>query len=99
MSLVHKTIYKSKDLSQIDFQDYISNLIKILYESYNVSADRVALKMNFNDFSFGVKTALPCGLVINELVSNSLKYAFPDNREIIIYLGSHDKKSLINCQR
>lgn len=81
MSLVHKTLYKSNDLSQVDFQSYISELIKILYESFNVRADRVALKMHFEDFSFGVKTALPCGLVINELVSNSLKYAFPDNRK------------------
>jgi two-component sensor histidine kinase len=94
MSLVHKTLYKSKDLSQIDFQDYISDLIKILYESFNVSTDRVALKMNFDDFSFEIKTALPCGLVINELVSNSLKYAFPDNRkgEITISFSSRDKK-------
>ncbi len=93
MSLVHKTLYKSRDLSQIDFQDYISELVKILYESFYVSTDRVALKMNFGDFLFGVKTALPCGLVINELVSNSLKYAFPDNRkgEITISLTSREK--------
>jgi len=94
MSLVHKTLYKSRDLTQIDFKDYISKIIDILYESFYVSTERVSLKMNFDVFSFDVNTALSCGLVINELVSNSLKYAFPDNRtgEITVSLTSHNKK-------
>ena len=94
MSLVHKTLYKSRDLTQIDFRDYISKIINILYESFYVSVDRVSLKMNFDVFSFDVNTALSCGLVINELVSNSLKYAFPDNTtgEITVSLTSHNKK-------
>ena len=94
MSLVHKTLYKSRDLTQIDFKDYISKIITILYESFYVSTDRVSLKMNFDVFSFDVNTALSCGLVINELVSNSLKYAFPDKRkgEITVSLTSHNKK-------
>lgn len=94
MSLVHKTLYKSKDLAQVDFKDYVSNLATVLYESFGVSADRVALRMDIDDVTFGLKTAIPCGLIINELVSNSLKYAFPDNRrgEIKISLRSRDEK-------
>jgi two-component sensor histidine kinase len=93
MALVHKTLYKSKELSRVDFKDYISNLVHILYKSFGVSVDRVVLNLHIDDVSLEITTAIYCGLMINELVSNSLKYAFPDDRkgEITISFKPRDK--------
>ncbi len=77
MALVHEQLYESEDLARIDFGDYIQNLAANLLSSYDVSSDAIALKINVDNVLLGVDAAIPCGLIINELVSNSLKYAFP----------------------
>ncbi|MEN8262307.1 MAG: histidine kinase dimerization/phosphoacceptor domain -containing protein [Nitrospirota bacterium] len=94
MALVHRTIYKSKDFTHINFHEYISKLTENLYQSFNVSTDDVSLRINVDDVSIAVDTAIPCGLIISELVSNSLKHAFPDGRngEIRIELHPVDEK-------
>ena len=81
MALIHEKLYRSKDLANIDFNDYIKNLVNDLFLSYKVSTGKVALKMNIETVSFGIDTAIPCGLIVNELVSNSLKHAFPKGRD------------------
>jgi two-component sensor histidine kinase len=93
MSLAHKTLYESEELPYINFDEYIHKLAERLYQSYSVSTDRIALNINVDNVSLGVNTALYCGLTINELLSNSLKHAFPDNRkgEIEITCGPGEK--------
>jgi two-component sensor histidine kinase len=80
MALVHEQLYESEDLARIDFGDYIQNLAANLLSSYDVSSNAIALKINVDNVLLGVDAAIPCGLIINELVSNSLKYAFPDGQ-------------------
>ncbi len=93
MALIHENLYRSKDLSNIDFNDYIKSLAKGLLLSYKMDTNKIALKINIETVFFAIETAIPCGLIINELISNSLKYAFPDGRvgEINISLRSLDK--------
>ncbi|MFQ5713816.1 MAG: ammonium transporter [Candidatus Scalinduaceae bacterium] len=93
MALIHEKLYRSKDLANIDFNDYIKNLVNDLFLSYKASTGKVTLKMNIETVSFGIDTAIPCGLIINELVSNSLKYAFPEGKdgEIKISLRTLDE--------
>jgi PAS domain S-box-containing protein len=89
MSLVHEKLYQSRDLARIDFDEYVRNLVSYLLRSYGIDSDVIKLRIGVRDVFLSVDTAIPCGLIINELVSNSLKHAFPDGRggEICINLG------------
>jgi two-component sensor histidine kinase len=75
MALIHEKLYKSSDMSSIDFAAYVKSLISGLYSSY-VTPANVSLKVEIDDITLGIDTAIPCGLIINELISNSMKYAF-----------------------
>jgi PAS domain S-box-containing protein len=96
MALVHEKLYKSKDLAHINFKDYVRSLTESLFRSYGVSTSKIALKINADDISLGIDTAIPCGLILSEIVSNSLKYAFPEGRqgEIEITFRSHDENEV-----
>jgi two-component sensor histidine kinase len=81
MALVHEGLYQSKDLTRVDFAEYVRSLANYLFRSYGVNSNVIRLKTKADDVFLGVDTAVPCGLILNELVSNSLKHAFPDGRE------------------
>ncbi|MGB3480051.1 MAG: histidine kinase dimerization/phosphoacceptor domain -containing protein [bacterium] len=90
MVLIHDKLYQSKDLANINTSDYINGLSRHLFESYNVRSDFIALKTDIEDIAMNIDTAIPCGLIINELISNALKYAFVK--------GSNDKKAEVKIQ-
>ncbi len=89
MALIHEKLYQSENLADIDFEEYITSLVYGLVRSYNVM-EKVTPTIKVDKVSLGIDAAIPCGLIINELVSNSLKYAFPGDRtgEITIQLHS-----------
>lgn len=76
MALIHEKLYRTSNLSRIDFANYVTGLITELMRSYN--RPEISLEMDLAEVDLTVDTAIPCGLILNELVSNSLKYAFPD---------------------
>ncbi|MEA2005497.1 MAG: histidine kinase dimerization/phosphoacceptor domain -containing protein [Acidobacteriota bacterium] len=80
MVLIHEKLYKSKDLAQINFAKYIQDLAFHLSHSYSVNQDIVNIKTELEDIFLNINMAIPCGLIINELVSNSLKHAFPNGK-------------------
>ncbi|PQV41873.1 histidine kinase dimerization/phosphoacceptor domain -containing protein [Methanohalophilus euhalobius] len=84
MALVHEKLYQSKDMESIDFADYSKNLINYLSQSYVLDKSEVDIKINVENIFLGMDTAVPLGIIINELVSNSLKYAFDKGKGTII---------------
>ena len=81
MALIHEKLYQSEDLTKIDFAEYLKSLTFHLFRSYSVDQSTVRLSINFEGALFDIDTSIPCGLIINELISNSLKYAFPNGRK------------------
>jgi PAS domain S-box-containing protein len=92
MAIVHEKMYQSADLSKIGFADYIRDLTNELFASYGVDSSRITSEVNVEDVKLGVDVAIPCGLIVNELISNSLKHAFPNGEkgEITINLNKDD---------
>lgn len=92
MALIHETLYHSSDLARINFARYIERLVTYLFYSYGAGFDRVKMILDAKEVSLDINTAVPCGLIINELVSNSLKYAFPENKKGEVRVGLYYKK-------
>jgi PAS domain S-box-containing protein len=95
MALLHERLYKSDSLSEIDCSEYVRELAGQLFRSFGVNSNRVQLTIDIEDVSMNMDTALPCGLILNEVISNSLKYAFPGGQdgEIHVHLSSTDATS------
>lgn len=85
MSMIHETLYQSDNLSAVDLKTYLSELGRNIIQNYSVS-NKVQLKVEAENIMIGVKQASPVGLIVNELITNSLKYAFADDREGVILL-------------
>ncbi|MFH0895833.1 MAG: PAS domain S-box protein [Bacteroidota bacterium] len=81
MALVHENLYQSKDFSRIDLSFYIRNLVNNLYRSYNVDLSNIKLNLEVNQIYLNLDVGIPCGLILNELISNSFKYAFHGRKE------------------
>jgi two-component sensor histidine kinase/HAMP domain-containing protein len=81
IALIHEMLYQSKNLSKIDFSYYIKPITTHLMRTYGVDLSRIKLNINVKDVFLDLDSAIPCGLIINELFSNALKHAFPEGRE------------------
>jgi PAS domain S-box-containing protein len=89
MALIHERLYQSKDFNKIDVADYVRGLINHLFITFGVNKDAILLNVKIKNIFLNVDTAIPCGLIINELVSNSLKHAFPDGKKGEIKISMH----------
>jgi len=76
MALVHEHLYQSESFAEVRAQDYVQDLVEELLCTYETVGSRTGLSVNAHDITFGVETAVPLGLIVSELVSNSLKHAF-----------------------
>ncbi len=96
MGLVHDLLYRSKNFTDLDVGGYFNSLLNGLLSSYNMSPPKIALSLELDDVSLGLDALIPCGLIVNELVTNSLKHAFlqTENRAISVVLRKPDEVGL-----
>ncbi len=92
MAMIHEKLYESENLTNINFVEYIQSLVSNLFNSYNIKNSRIKTILKLGKVNLNIETAIPCGLIISETVSNCLKYAFPNDMsgEIFISLKSVD---------
>lgn len=86
MALIHEKLYKVDDLSLIDYNNYINELVTILIKTYNKDGGNIDFKFNSDPLKITIETAIPLGLLLNEIISNTLKHAFKKQKEREIYL-------------
>jgi len=99
MALVHEKLYQSRDFTRINLAEYIQDLVVNVLRSYEDSRERITLEMDCEPVWININTAIPCALIINELVTNSVKHAFPHDKtgKIIIRLQERDGQIIITC--
>lgn len=92
MALIHQDLYQEDNLTGVDVNTYFKKLFQGLFDSYNIRGDRIQLEQDINDLNLDVDSVIPLGLIVNELVSNSLKYAFPDGQhgKIMVKLSEEE---------
>ena len=97
IALIHEKLYQSEDISLIDFSDYIKSLTRRLMEVYGVAGRGINLHTPAENIFLSIDHAIPCGLIINELVSNSIKHAFPEGRsgEVAIDMNRQEDRYIL----
>lgn len=97
MALIHQTLYQSNNFARVDFADFLEALIPNLVNSYGIDAEKISLKINAGSVYLPINSAIPCGLLINELVTNALKHAFQDSGqgEINVSLSQQDNNRVL----
>jgi PAS domain S-box-containing protein len=93
MALIHQELYHSENLDKINFSDYIYNLTNHLIYTYTVNSEPVKLQLDIDNVVLDINTAIPCGLIINELVSNALKYAFAAPMQGMIWVEMYSENN------
>lgn len=95
IALVHEKLYRTADVAHVDLRDYVQSLTMYLFHSYGAPSRGISPHIDIGDVSLGIDLAEPCGLIINELVSNSLKYAFLDDGGTISVTVTQEKKDIV----
>jgi two-component sensor histidine kinase len=89
MALIHEQLYSNTNLGRLDFGEYAQGLCTELFGAFGVASDKVQLRFDLDPVALDMNQATPCGLILNEIVTNSLKYAFPDSRRGEILVALH----------
>lgn len=91
MSTIHENLFQSHDLTTINFTEYINSLVNGIFFSHNIMKEQIKPVIKIKDIRLNIETAIPCGLIINELVSNSIKHAFPNGKTGTVYISLQSK--------
>ncbi|HKU43005.1 MAG TPA: PAS domain S-box protein [Polyangiales bacterium] len=95
IGLIHEQLYQSQDYTQIPFDQYLTNLARNVFRGASDALGRVTLRLDLEPIAFTVDRAIPCGLMLNELLTNAVKHAFPNGRAGEVQVGLHAKGSTV----
>lgn len=98
MAFIHESLYQTKNFESVNFSEYVTTLTKNLIHSYSINSQKIKLILTLDNLFLNLDTSIPCGLIINEIVSNSLKYAFPSNRDGIIFVNLKKDKHKVTIE-
>ena len=99
MALIHQKLYQGENLATIEMRDYFETIGKAIKDSFGEKAKNVSLEVDMSEIELDVDTAIPIGLITNELVTNSLKHAFPNKQNGHIFITlSQEKNGLLKLQ-
>jgi two-component system, sensor histidine kinase PdtaS len=98
MALIHQNLYNEGNIKGILIEDYIKNLVENLFNSYNIQKDKIKLVTDIDHLNLDVDTVIPLGLIINELISNSLKYAFKEKEQGEVYVTLKECNKQLHLQ-
>ena len=93
IALIHEKLYQTKNVSRIEFENYVKSLASHIFSVFGADTGNISYKINANNVFLSVDNAIPCGLIINELITNSLKHAFPDNRKGLVTIDMEYKNT------
>jgi two-component sensor histidine kinase len=91
MALVQEKLYQSEDITNIDLREYVKDLADSVFKNYRTIPPKVSLKFHVEPVIVSPNTAIPCGLILNELLSNAMKYAFPGDKTGEIKIALHSR--------
>ena len=100
MAIIHEKLYQSGNFAEINVAEYLKNLTASIYSSYGVELDVISLEINAQHIFLDITTAVPCFLIINEMITNCIKHAFPGDRrgKITINFEKTNDKHIIRIQ-
>jgi PAS domain S-box-containing protein len=95
MAYIHESLYQNKSFTSVNFSEYVSTLVNNIIQSYTYSKQKIKLVLNIEKVTLSLDTSIPAGLIINELVTNAIKHAFPDSKRGIIYLNLKSENNFV----
>ena len=96
MALIHQDLYSKDSITGINVTDYLNRLTNELFITYNIDSERIKLETNIQEIELDIDTLVPLGLIINELFSNCLKYAFPEDRKGVLSISLKEELGQLN---
>lgn len=98
MAFIHESLYQTKNFESVNFSEYVTTLSKNLVHTYSINTKKIKLILTLDKLFLSLDASIPCGLIINEIISNSLKYAFPNNRDGIIFVNLKVIKNKVSIE-
>jgi two-component sensor histidine kinase len=95
MAYIHESLYQSKSFTSVNFSEYLSTLVNNIIQSYTYSKQKIKLVLNIEKLTLSLDSSIPAGLIINELVTNAIKHAFPGSKRGVIYLNLKSENNFV----
>ncbi|MBA3663435.1 MAG: PAS domain S-box protein [Bacteroidetes bacterium] len=95
MAYIHESLYQNKSFTSVNFSDYIATLSNNIIQSYSVSEEKVRLVLNLEKINLNLDSSIPTGLIVNELITNAIKHAFPSNAKGFIYVNLKSENNTV----